>query len=86
MFYDALKTDVVFDAQIPALSSQGQGCYFTLRSVGARRVGYENRASLQGILTGNQCPAGISRAGRAWEHEGPVPRGLGCSCLHVPSC
>lgn len=44
LFYKALKTDVVFGAQVPALSSQGQGCHFTQQSVGA---------SLQGILSSN---------------------------------
>lgn len=53
LFYKALKTDVVFDAQVPAPSSQERGCHFTQPSVGAWGVGCENGASLQGILRGN---------------------------------
>lgn len=53
LFYKALKIGVVYDAQVPALSSQGQGCHFTQQSVGAKGVGFENGASLQGILSGS---------------------------------
>lgn len=45
MFYEALKHLIVFDFQVPALSSQGQGWHFTQWAVRARAVGCEDRAS-----------------------------------------
>lgn len=39
MFYETVKTDVVFGAQVPALSSEAQGCHFTQRSVRAQGAG-----------------------------------------------
>lgn len=81
-----IKTpDVVFDFQVPALSSQGQGCQFTQWAGRARAAGCEDKSKAQSWVAGSS-PAGLGELGsmRIPWHKGHVLI-LSCHPVDVPS-